>query len=96
MALKIYVMLDVVYVGVVYLVQFDDAEDWQNEHGELGNDLNIAQMINAEANGEGEGYNGPAVPTCQAFAAPEHLGREGTMFSASDYHFPLLLVGSSA
>lgn len=60
-ALTIYVMLDVIEVGVPYIGEFGDEDNFHNDEGELEYNLEIAKLIDREANGEGRYYDGPKV-----------------------------------
>lgn len=60
-ALMVYVMLEVIEVGVPYVGEFGDENDFFNDNGNLEYNLDIARMIDREADGEGRYYEGPKV-----------------------------------
>lgn len=60
-ALSIYIALEVVEVGVPYLGEFGNEEDFMNENGDLEYNLDIAKLIDNEGDGESEYYDGPKV-----------------------------------
>lgn len=57
-ALMIYVMLQVIEVGVPFMGEFGDEDDFLNDDGELEYNLDIARLIDREADGEGRFYEG--------------------------------------
>lgn len=69
-ALTVYVMLDVIEVGVPYMGEFGDEGDFHNDEGDLEYNLDIARLIDREADGEGRFYDGPKV--CMK---PQEAGR---------------------
>lgn len=60
-ALTVYIMLDVIEVGVPYMGEFGDEDDFHNDEGDLEYKLEIATLIDREADGEGRYYDGPKV-----------------------------------
>ncbi|KAJ4396051.1 hypothetical protein N0V93_000267 [Gnomoniopsis smithogilvyi] len=58
-ALSIYVMLDVIEVGVPYLGEYGDEMDYFNENDDLEYNLDIAKQIDNEGEGDCEAYEGP-------------------------------------
>lgn len=60
-ALTVYIMLDVIEVGVPYVGEFGDEDNFHNDEGDLEYNLEIAKLIDREADGEGRYYDGPKV-----------------------------------
>lgn len=67
-ALKIYVMLNVIDLGIAWIGKYGDDESWYNEDGELQYSLDVAKMVDAAGNEGDEDYEG--IKVCVEVFAP--------------------------
>ncbi|KAJ4406782.1 hypothetical protein N0V82_010061 [Gnomoniopsis sp. IMI 355080] len=58
-ALSIYVMLEVIELGVPYLGEFGDEDDYLNENGDLEYNLDFAKQVDRQGDGDATDYEGP-------------------------------------